>query len=64
MQQSEADHFPDATNMIAPTAFLCASCGREVRMEWAAPCFGLCEACEEKVMAGPLSWPASTKEES
>lgn len=51
-----ADHFRGATQMIAQTVYLCASCGCEVRMEWAAPAFGLCEACEEKAMAADTSW--------
>jgi acetone carboxylase gamma subunit len=37
-------------------AFLCASCGIPVRMEWAAPGWGLCEACEERVMQQSVSY--------
>jgi len=50
------DHFPDATKKVSATSFLCASCGVEVRMDWISPCFGLCEACEERVMQEPLSY--------
>lgn len=38
------------------TTFLCANCGDEVRMEWAAPGFGLCESCEELVLHSPVSF--------
>ena len=39
-----------------PTPFLCAGCGVEVRMDWIAPCFGLCEACEERIQQQPVSY--------
>ncbi|WP_310601454.1 hypothetical protein [Desulfobulbus sp.] len=39
------------------TTYLCASCGREERHRWDAPCFGLCEECELAVALGPSSWP-------
>lgn len=42
--------------MDSLTTFHCASCGAVVRMEWAEPAFGLCEACEEKIMAADTSW--------
>jgi hypothetical protein len=50
------DHLPGTPEMITPTTFLCAFCGALVRMEWAAPCFGLCEACEERVQQQPVSY--------
>lgn len=34
---------------IVQVSFLCAGCGVEVRMDYFAPAFGLCEACEERV---------------
>lgn len=39
-----------------PTTFLCADCGVEVRMDWTAPCFGLCEACEVRIREAANSW--------
>jgi hypothetical protein len=37
--------------------FLCADCGVEVRIDYFAPHFGLCEACEEKIRMSGCSWP-------
>ena len=60
------DHFPAATKKVGPASFLCASCGAEVRMDWVAPNFGLCELCEEQIMHGPVSYvppvPAGSQE--
>lgn len=56
MRSSTADHFRDATKMVTTTTFLCGGCGVEVRMEWAAPGFGLCEACEERMQQQPVSY--------
>ena len=36
--------------------FHCAGCGVEVSMDWTSPCFGLCERCEETVIAAETSW--------
>jgi hypothetical protein len=48
--------------MEPPTYFLCASCGCEVRMDYYAPWFGLCEFCEEKCRETVVSWPVKEKE--
>lgn len=50
------DHFTGATKMVVPTTFLCAGCGLEVHMDWVSPCFGLCEACEERTQQHPISY--------
>lgn len=44
------------------TTFLCASCGTEVRMDWVAPGFGLCECCEELIQQQPVSYVPPPKE--
>lgn len=51
------NHPEQDLDMVTATTFLCASCGVEVRMDWCAPAFGLCEACEERIQQTPVSWP-------
>lgn len=41
---------------MANNTFLCASCGAEVRMDYMAPGFGLCEECEAKIQQADSAW--------
>ena len=63
MRSSTTDHFRGATKMVSPITFNCAGCGVEVSMDWTSPCFGLCERCEETVMAADTAWRPKSGDE-
>ena len=39
---------------------LCASCGIEVDLHDGEQDTGLCQECEDRISAAPVSWPSAT----
>ena len=49
-------------NQTKTNTFLCAGCGKIILIESSTAQESLCEACEERVMAGGCSWVGKNKE--